>query len=240
MKPLPVIDVTDALAVVETFTSLQGEGPSTGRRAAFVRLAGCNLRCGWCDEPRTWDARRFDLAEQSTYWEADTLVRLLATAEVGLVVITGGEPLLHQHRSGWVRLIAGLAEYGFDIEIETNGTIEPGPFTRKRARFNVSPKLAHSGMALRHRFNHDALTALVEADSVFKFVVQTPADLAEVADLANAAGLPTDRIWVMPEGTTPDRVLAVARRVADDVLARGWNLTLRQHVLLWPDEDTGR
>ena len=65
---------------------------------------------------------------------------------------------------------------------------------------------------------------------MFKFVTSTQADLREVAELVERYQLsPT---WVMPEGTTPDRITAVARELADEVIDRGWNLTTRLHVLV--------
>jgi organic radical activating enzyme len=105
------------------------------------------------------------------------------------------------------------------------------------AAFNVSPKLAGFAAVLdfARRINPAALTALAgTGKAVFKFVVTSRADLAEIAALRREYRL--DPVWVMPEGTTAERVLAVMREVAADVLASGWHLTSRLHVLLWGDQ----
>ena len=70
--------------------------------------------------------------------------------------------------------------------------------------------------------------------AAFKFVVTDAADLDEVAELVDAHGL--EPVWIMPEGTDPTTLLERARQLADPVLARGWNLTPRLHVLLWGDQ----
>ena len=67
----------------------------------------------------------------------------------------------------------------------------------------------------------------------FKFVAQDLSDLAEIAVLEAAYGL--DPVWVMPEGTTSTAVLGGMRLLADEVIARGWHLSPRLHVLLWED-----
>src|SRR5687768_9454687 len=85
------------LVVSEVFgPTWQGEGPSLGRRAGFVRLGRCNLACSWCDTPYTWDWDRFDPAVELTRMSVDAIADRIASMEVPLVVITGGEPLLQQ------------------------------------------------------------------------------------------------------------------------------------------------
>ncbi len=209
------------LAVAEIFRAHQGEGPSAGRAATFLRLGGCNLSCRACDTPYTWDATRYDLRAEITTMDVEDVATKIAGTD--LLVITGGEPLL-QSRAIDTLLDAG--QICRDVEIETNGTLPP-PIWADRETFNVSPKLASFGQpsALHESW-------LAHPSARFKFVVTGPDDLEQVAAYGTAA----ERTWVMPEGTTAERILEVACAVSDDVLARGWNLTLRQHVLLYGAE----
>jgi organic radical activating enzyme len=222
--------------------TLQGEGPSAGQVALFIRLSRCNLTCGsgsalWaCDTPYTWDTRRFDLTAQTSRVTADELATWVLSHDTRLVVITGGEPLLQQRKLvGLARVLVGA---GRRIEIETNGTIAPLPgLLREGVRFNVSPKLASSGIAEDRRIVPAALRALAASGAaVFKFVVadaDMPGELAEVAALVEAYGL--EPVWIMPAGTAPALLLQRMCDLADPVIARGWNLSTRLHVLLWED-----
>jgi hypothetical protein len=121
------------------------------------------------------------------------------------------------------------------VEVETNGTLAPAPdLVESTARFIVSVKLAYAGLPEQRRVRPDAIRSLVEAGcSVWKFVVRTRGDLDEVARLEERFGLAP--VWVMPEGTDAEAVLTTMRDLADEVLARGWNLTSRLHTLLWGD-----
>lgn len=223
------------LAIAEVFgPTFQGEGPSSGARCGFVRLARCNLDCAWCDTPYTWDWRRFDPAEEIHPTSVDDVVARLAAMRVERVVVTGGEPLLQQR--ALVPLLRACGGRGWSVEVETNGTIVPSPDVIALVeRFNVSPKLANSGIAEVRRTRPDALRALRDSGkAAFKFVAASVADLDEIAVLAERFGLAA--VWVMPEGTDATTVLSRLRELSDDVLARGWNLTSRLHVLLWGDE----
>jgi 7-carboxy-7-deazaguanine synthase len=223
------------LVVAEVFgPTFQGEGPSLGRRAGFVRLGRCNLDCTWCDTPYTWDWGRYDPAVELRRTPVSEVVERLDAMAPEIVVLTGGEPLLQQRRL--VPLAEVCAERGWEVEVETNGTLSPSPeLAALVARWNVSPKLANSGIPEDRRIVPDALAALVATGrAAFKVVVATEADLDEVGALVEAHRLAP--IWVMPEGTDATTVLERARALADPVLARGWNLTTRLHVLLWGDE----
>lgn len=225
----------DELVVAEVFgPTFQGEGPSLGRRAGFVRLGRCNLDCAWCDTPYTWDWDRYDPAVELRGTSVASTLEELAAMAPEIVVITGGEPLLQQRRL--LPLLEGCAEHGWPVEIETNGTIVPDEqVTSLVHRWNVSPKLANSGIALDKRIRPAALVALrATGRAVFKFVATAQTDLDEVAALVGAHHL--EPVWIMPEGTDPTTVLDRARELAGPVLERGWNLTLRLHVLLWGDE----
>ena len=100
-------------ALAEIFESLQGEGRNTGRPCVFVRFAGCNLKCPWCD---TDHSRRFEMS-------LEDLVKEVSAFRARSVVLTGGEPTM---QDGMPELVAALKEAGFWIAVETNGTSDAG------------------------------------------------------------------------------------------------------------------
>ncbi|HZQ27888.1 MAG TPA: 7-carboxy-7-deazaguanine synthase QueE [Acidimicrobiales bacterium] len=219
-----------SLIVSEVFgPTIQGEGPSVGRRAGFVRLGRCNLACTWCDTPYTWDWSRFDPAVELRRAGVAEVVAEVEAMDVPLVVVTGGEPLLQQ--SALVELLAALAAPGRRIEVETAGTLAPSPeLVALVDQFNVSPKLANSGNPVERRWRPGVLGAFsATGKAIFKFVVTGPDDLAEVATMDVAP------VWIMPEGTDPAVLQRRLAELVEPVLARGWNLTPRLHVAIWGD-----
>jgi 7-carboxy-7-deazaguanine synthase len=222
-----------ALVVSEVFgPTWQGEGPSVGQTAAFVRLGRCNLACSWCDTPYTWDWSRYDPAVELREVEvAAVLAEVDAMGPVSMLVVTGGEPLLQQRRLP--PLLAEARDRGLRVEVETAGTLAPDQELAALVdRFNVSPKLANSGNPVERRYRPDVLRAFqATGKAAFKFVVQGPADLDEVQAMVDECGL--DQVWIMPEGTDAEALVARMQALADAVPARGWHLSPRLHVLLW-------
>lgn len=111
-------DAPDAGSVLDlhsTFLTVQGEGPFSGHRAVFVRLAGCNLRCPGCDTEYTQGRRAASIHDIAGR------VSALAEGTSAVVVITGGEPL----RQPIGRLCHLLYTMGFRVQIESNGTVPP-------------------------------------------------------------------------------------------------------------------
>ena len=111
------------MKVSEIFYSLQGEGFNTGKAAVFVRLAGCNLQCPFCD---TYHPAFSEMSEDQI---ADSVPQFPAT----LVIITGGEPALQLTSS----LIDRLHAIGKTVAVETNGTL---PLPQNVDWITVSPK----------------------------------------------------------------------------------------------------
>ena len=224
------------LAVAEVFgPTFQGEGPSMGRRCSFLRLSGCNLRCSWCDTPYTWDwtgvnGVAYDVAAERTMLDVAVVAEMVRAQGTDMLVVSGGEPLLQQRRLA--PLLRELGADGMRIEIETAGTLSPLPaLVDAVAQFNVSPKLSNSGNALQRRYRPRALDDLQRTGrAVWKFVAVGTADLDEIGVLVARHHLAP--VYVMPEGTSAETVIARSRELAGAVLARGWNLTSRLHVLL--------
>ena len=101
------------MRVSEIFLSLQGEGTRAGLPCAFVRLAGCNLRCRWCDTVRAWDGGR-DVP-------LGDVLRAVAAMGCRRVEVTGGEPLC---QPATPELLARLCDAGFETLLETNGSLD--------------------------------------------------------------------------------------------------------------------
>lgn len=223
--------------------TVQGEGPSLGRLAMFIRLAGCNLACVWCDTKYTWDWANYDRNKEATLMTQmgatlaieEKLRNVPADNQPDLLVITGGEPLL-QRKS----LSCFDAIYDYKrVEIETNGTVNPGHLLfRENVWFNVSPKLAHSGNPQSRTFVPQAMHELAGHErAIFKFVVQSRDDLDEIENWIEATRMYDSPIYIMPEGTHPlDLAQHMPSTLADEVVKRGWNLTTRLHTLMWGNE----
>jgi 7-carboxy-7-deazaguanine synthase len=211
-----------ALRVSEIFTSIQGEGPSVGTPSVFVRLQGCAVGCTWCDTKYSWDARRGDELT------LEALLRRVEDAGTQNVVVTGGEPLEHV---ALVPLVSGLSSLALRVEVETAGTQVPPPLPVDQ--WNVSLKLAHSGVALERRLRPEAIERFRELGAWFKFVVGDERDLDEVLAIQARHRLASERIVLMPLGMLREEQQARMPRVVDWCRRHGFRFSPRLHILIW-------
>ena len=123
--------------VTEIFDSIDGEGKRTGYMAVFIRLAGCNLRCNYCDT-----AYSLSLSYTKEALTEEALLERIHRFPWKRITITGGEPMLHPLH----HLCTALGEEGYDINIETNGAV---PLWRERPEgvfYTMDFKCGGSGM----------------------------------------------------------------------------------------------
>ena len=99
------------LPVMEQFLTLQGEGRFTGHTAYFIRLGGCDVGCVWCDVKESWDMNKHPL------YDITTLVKNVQASGSNLVVITGGEPFMHD----LTELTRILSDHQVRTHVETSG-----------------------------------------------------------------------------------------------------------------------
>ncbi|MEM4167764.1 MAG: 7-carboxy-7-deazaguanine synthase QueE [Candidatus Caldarchaeum sp.] len=220
--------------VTELYTSFQGEGPYVGRQAIFLRLAGCNLSCSWCDSRFSWD-KKYPAFVEPTIFSTASLTEKLRRFQQKLCVVTGGEPLLQEKALAELSVnLAGEKE----LQIETNGTKFPHMLASSPCdiSFIVSPKLANSGMPEHQRIYPEVLKSFVETNAWFKFVVSTEDCIAEVKDIVSTIGIPTSRVFIMPEGINATSQLTTLRTLAESILSSGFNISPRLHILIWGDE----
>lgn len=190
----------------------------------------CNLTCDWCDTRYTWDRTLPEYRSEYAVFPVRDVAEEIQRLSCTRLVITGGEPLLQQ--SELETLIAMLP--GWDFEIETNGTILPSRTLQERCHLNVSPKLGNSGVASKLRTRIEILRELSQWPHVtFKFVVKNVEDLEELSELAEAIGVSGEKIVISPEGYDEQKMLGLARVLAQPVIEKGWRLLPRWHVLLW-------
>ncbi len=208
------------MRVSETFRSLQGEGPSAGAPATFVRLQGCNVGCRWCDTRYTWDA-----AHGREVPLPSLLDELESLGPRDLLVITGGEPL--QVR-GFEELLDSACGSWPRVEVETSG-VEAPPFSRPNLFWNWSPKLPTVTTLWEDTWAR-APAWMAEPRAIAKIVVGE-FDEAEAVRLART--LPKDRVWLMPEGVTEEAVKRRSLVLAEVCKREGWRLSPRLHVWLW-------
>jgi 7-carboxy-7-deazaguanine synthase len=218
------------MRVSEIFYSLQGEGMLVGTPSVLVRLAGCPLRCQWCDTAYAWDfaaGEELDpgqITEQTNLWPCR------------FVVLTGGEPLTGPDlsvRPGLVDLSHRLKAAGKHITVETSGVL----FVPDLAcdLMSISPKLANAGTQAAGRLDLETIRRLMDAYPYqLKFVVELPEDIEAVRQVLGKLGdLETARVMLMPQASSPEELLRKSPAVAEACKQTGLRFGQRLHLLLW-------
>ncbi|MFA5238123.1 MAG: 7-carboxy-7-deazaguanine synthase QueE [Phycisphaerae bacterium] len=247
------------MKVSEIFYSLQGEGFLAGTASVFVRLAGCPLRCRWCDTKYAWDNEAGD-----DYSIEKILQAIQQWPSCKFIVITGGEPMINPDLPG---LVQKLKLPGRHITIETAGiafvpglacdlmSISPkmsnsapaGPRPSLRGQrpkqSNTEKKIAapaHSGLAMTDAFFNSRLDAAILRKLLdnykyqLKFVVDSQDDLPEIQQIIEKiGGVDTGKIMLMPQAATRDEFLAKSPMVAEMCRQSGFAFSPRLQVLLW-------
>jgi len=216
--------------------TLQGEGRSQGKPAAFVRFSLCNLDCRWCDTPYTWDWKgkngiAFDPEKESTNVPVDQIIEW--GSQFNRIVISGGEPFVQ--RKPLDALTQGLIEEDCLVEVETNGTFSPEGMA-DGIMFTVSPKITNSGVSWNKAIKRNVLEEFVARDAQFKFVVKDAEDLREIIQLKEELSIPRSSMWLMPEGRTREEILTRLPWLFDVCSDLRFNLSARLHVLAHNDK----
>jgi 7-carboxy-7-deazaguanine synthase len=218
------------MIINELFFSLQGEGRLAGVPSVFVRLAGCPLRCCWCDTSYAWDPAA---GRQMT---CEQVLEAMREHPTRYAVLTGGEPLAHE---GVLELAAAIRSEGYHLTIETAGIyfIEG----LQADLMSISPKLSNSDPksgADKHqsgRLNVDVLRKLATGyDYQLKFVVDSPKDLDEIAEvLEKLDEIDPYRVYLMPQTTQTEEYLAKSRWLVEYCKQAGFSFSPRLQVMLW-------
>lgn len=167
--------MSDRYKVVEIFDSIDGEGKRTGQPVSFIRLAGCNLRCTYCDTLYALFGE-----EKPCEYREMTVDEILArvNGRYRRVTLTGGEPLIEPNVG---TLIKALSDEGYEVNIETNGACDIKPYTDiKNTFFTIDYKLPSSGMADRMIWDN---YLMLEQKDVIKFVVGSEEDAECMIDV---------------------------------------------------------
>ena len=221
------------MRLVEVFKSLEGEGARAGNPCIFIRLAGCNLRCSYCD---TSYAQLETQGDEKTVEEVVDLVKKVADG-CSKVTVTGGEPLLHKDIDV---LLNALAD-DFDINVETNGSVDLLPIICNmqqalltgRFMFTCDYKLPSSGVESSMLVSN--LSVLGPQD-VLKFVVGTPEDMKRTREVLT--DYPTlAQVYISPVfGTDLEKLAAWV--IGTPVLQTA-KLQVQLHKIIWSPDQRG-
>lgn len=219
------------MRIAEVYKSIQGEGFLTGTDSVFVRASGCNLRCSYCDTPfASWNPEGADHSVAE-------LVDQIASLAVDHVVLTGGEPMLFAEL---IPLCDELHQQQKHITVETAGTLY---LPLECDLMSISPKTSNSAPSAseypkwreRHeqtRHAPDVIRKLVgDYNYQFKFVIADSGDLEEVERyLDEFPEIDRERVMLMPEGTTSERLTEVALWLEPICTKSGLKFCPRRHI----------
>ncbi|UII25030.1 7-carboxy-7-deazaguanine synthase QueE [Fulvivirga maritima] len=234
----------------EIFHSIQGEGKNIGKPSIFVRTSLCNLHCRWCDTDYTWNwegtpfthdydslpgYKKYKKSEYIEELELTDIISILKDIPCKNLVLTGGEPLLQQTELSELMAALRKLDSGYWFETETNGTIIPNAkFDAFINQYNVSPKLSNSNNPQKIREKEEAYRFFSKNEkAVFKFVIATDEDLDEVKRLISDYSINSQKVYLMPEGTTREKLNAKQQWLIEECKTLGTNYTDRLHIHIY-------
>lgn len=213
------------MKLVEIFDSIDGEGIRAGELTTFIRFAGCNLRCSYCD---TQYAQQNSFAENVSQENIIAQVRRIGNRNI---TITGGEPLLQKELP---ELLEKLTDYS--VNIETNGSVDILPFQRSNTIITMDYKCPSSGME-KSMFTEN-LSNLRGRD-VLKFVMQDE-DFSRVTELLTQHRI---RSWIFFSPVfgkmDPKNLVEYLKRLRSTIPAQKMRVQLQLHKVIWPVDMRG-
>lgn len=217
--------------VVEKFVSINGEGTVAGQLAVFVRFAGCNLNCSYCD---TQYANKSDAVFQ--YMTSDEIYNYIKETKVRNVTLTGGEPLM---QPGIIELLEVLSkDRELSVEIETNGSIPLKNFSSIKEnppKFTMDYKLQGSNMENKMLLEN---FEVLEAKDTVKFVVGSMRDLERAKKIIEEYNL-VDKVHVYFSpvfgSINPEEIVEFMKNNNMNKV----NLQLQLHKIIWAPEKRG-
>jgi 7-carboxy-7-deazaguanine synthase len=219
------------LYLIEIYKSVQGESSFAGRPCIFVRLAGCNLRCAWCDSEYTFKGG-YKLTEDEVVAEIEKLV------PVRLIEFTGGEPMLQEREL--VPLMTRLLAASYELMIETSGE---RPLANVPVEVHKIVDVKCPGSGEGGSFKIDNLQALTKRDEV-KFVISDRTDYEFAREFVREHGLESKvgSVLFSPAFTkTPSPIRTAENCLLDPRVLVEWmladnleaRLSLQIHKFVW-------
>jgi len=190
--------------LMEDFFTIQGEGAHTGKAAYFIRTAGCDVNCWWCDVKESWDE------EKHPRVKTGEIVKRAKESGAKFAVITGGEPLLHDLEA----LTVALKKAGLQTHIETSGS---SPLSGQLDWITLSPK----------RFKKPLDEVFPYVDEL-KVVVLTNKDLIWAEENAKKCPENTE-LLLQPEWDTPESIPLIVEYVKKNPQ---WGISLQTHKFI--------
>ena len=163
--------------VIEKFISIDGEGPTSGELATFIRFQSCNLRCSYCDTKYSWDEESINNVE---ILSAEEIYDYIKSTKVKNVTLTGGEPLIQKNISSLLELLNN--DKDLVVHIETNGSINIKEFKDKYKNiiFILDYKSPSSNMMKQmDKENFD----LIDKKDMYKFVIGSKGDINKALEI---------------------------------------------------------
>lgn len=220
------------LPVIEQFISLDGEGPTAGELACFVRFEQCNLRCSWCDTVYSWDG-----TTAVQYKTPQQIYDDIKASGIRNVTLTGGEPLIQNDIIALLQLLAD--DDTLLVHIETNGSIDIAPFRKacpaKNIVYILDYKLPESGMEQQMCMEN---LNQIQREDVYKFVIASEEDLHRAVKIVKEYELQHRcQVFFSPVRELIDP-LVIVEEMKEQCLNKV-RLQLQLHKLLWPKEMRG-
>lgn len=206
------------MQISEIFYSIQGEGIKMGLPTTFIRTSGCDLRCEWCDTKYAWDG-----GEELSVGE---IMDKVTDHPVKRACVTGGEPLLQE---GTIELIDRLLDEGYEVNVETNGSLDISELIERDITTSMDYKLPSSGMEDEMREQN---LALLRSGDQLKFVIGNESDFDRAVEVLDKIDPIGPEIIFQPVGGKG------LKKIAERVVKEGLDVRVlpQLHKIIWEDE----
>jgi len=212
------------IKVIESFVSWQGEGPDTGKRMLILRFKKCNRQCPFCD---TQVKMRIS---KETEISMEEVQKIIIEEKCG-IMITGGSPTIEENLESTIMLINKIDCKIFNVETNGYQLIKLIEFINedKNVKYILSPKIFSEE---DYTFYTDLISKIIDNQKVYiKFVYQQRDFIIRFLDFLTSINFSNDRVFLMPEGTTKEKLFEHVPMVFDIAEKYKYNFSSREHII---------